>query len=66
MNERLGSILTAMVTPFDDRGELDLDEARRLTRWLVDRGNDGLVVAGSTGEGQTLDAAERVALWRAV
>jgi 4-hydroxy-tetrahydrodipicolinate synthase len=62
----LGAILTAMVTPFDERGELDLREAQRLARWLVDRGNDGLVVAGSTGEGQTLDAAERVALWRAV
>jgi 4-hydroxy-tetrahydrodipicolinate synthase len=62
----LGAILTAMVTPFDERGGLDLGEAQRLARWLVDRGNDGLVVAGSTGEGQTLDAAERVALWRAV
>ncbi|HEX3670173.1 MAG TPA: 4-hydroxy-tetrahydrodipicolinate synthase [Candidatus Cybelea sp.] len=63
---RLGTILTAMVTPFDDRAELDLQEAQRLTRWLIDRGNDGLVVAGSTGEGQTLDANERVALWAAV
>lgn len=66
MNTRLGAILTAMVTPFDERGELDLPEAQRLARWLVERGNDGLVVAGSTGEGQTLDARERVALWRAV
>ncbi|MBV9718061.1 MAG: 4-hydroxy-tetrahydrodipicolinate synthase [Candidatus Eremiobacteraeota bacterium] len=66
MNTRLGSILTAMVTPFDERGELNLREAQRLARWLVERGNDGLVVAGSTGEGQTLDAQERAALWRAV
>jgi 4-hydroxy-tetrahydrodipicolinate synthase len=66
MNTQLGCILTAMITPFDERGELDLPEAQRLARWLVERGNDGLVVAGSTGEGQTLDAAERVALWRAV
>jgi 4-hydroxy-tetrahydrodipicolinate synthase len=63
---RLGAILTAMVTPFDERGELDLREAQGLARWLVGRGNDGLVVAGSTGEGQTLDDAERFALWRAV
>lgn len=62
----LGAILTAMVTPFDERGELDLSETQRLARWLVDRGNDGLVVAGSTGEGQTLDADERAALWRTV
>lgn len=66
MNARLGTILTAMVTPFDESGELDLREAQRLTRWLIERGNDGLVVAGSTGEGQTLDPSERVALWRAV
>lgn len=66
MTTRLGEILTAMVTPFDERGELDLGEARRLARWLVDRGNDGLVVAGSTGEGQTLDARERADLWRAI
>ncbi|HLX26232.1 MAG TPA: 4-hydroxy-tetrahydrodipicolinate synthase [Candidatus Cybelea sp.] len=66
MTTQLGEILTAMVTPFDESGELDLAEAQRLARWLVDRGNDGLVVAGSTGEGQTLDARERVDLWRAI
>ncbi len=66
MNSQLGVILTAMVTPFDERGELDLDEARRLARWLVDRGNDGLIVAGSTGEGQTLEGDERMELFKAV
>lgn len=66
MNAQLGAILTAMVTPFNERGALDLPEAQRLARWLVARGNDGLVVAGSTGEGQTLDARERLALWKAV
>jgi 4-hydroxy-tetrahydrodipicolinate synthase len=66
MNVELGAIVTAMVTPFDDNGQLDLSEAQRLARWLVARGNDGLVVAGSTGEGQTLDAGERVALWRSI
>lgn len=66
MTQSLGAIYTAMVTPFDERGELDLREAQRLARWLIDRDNDGLVIAGSTGEGQTLDAAERKALWQAV
>ena len=66
MNAQLGVILTAMVTPFDERGGLDLREAQRVARWLVERGNDGLVVAGSTGEGQTLDAHERAALWASV
>lgn len=63
---RLGTILTAMVTPFDEGGALDLREARRLARWLVERGNGGLVVAGSTGEGQTLESAERSDLWKSV
>ncbi|HET9028668.1 MAG TPA: 4-hydroxy-tetrahydrodipicolinate synthase [Candidatus Aquilonibacter sp.] len=62
----LGTIITAMITPFDEQGNLHLDEAQRLASWLVDRGNDGLVVAGSTGEGMTLDAGERNELFRAV
>jgi len=62
----LGTVLTAMVTPFDETGALDAREAQRLARWLVDRGNDGLVIAGSTGEGQTLEPAERVELYGSV
>lgn len=66
-NERkLGTIVTAMITPFDSNGAVHVAEAGRLASWLVDRGNDGLVVAGSTGEGQTLDAAERAELIRTV
>jgi 4-hydroxy-tetrahydrodipicolinate synthase len=63
---RLGTIITAMITPFDKHGSLDVAEAQRLASWLVDRGNDGLVLAGSTGEGQTLDKTERIALWAGV
>lgn len=62
----LGTILTAMVTPFDDAGAVDAKEAQRLARWLVSRSTDGLIVAGSTGEGQTLEPAERVELYRSV
>ena len=63
---RLGTIVTAMITPFDKRGQLDIAEAKRLAQFLVDRETDGLVLAGSTGEGQTLDKGERAALWAAV
>lgn len=63
---KLGAIATAMITPFDERGELDAAEAARIASWLADRGNDGLVVAGSTGEGQTLTREERSALVAAV
>jgi 4-hydroxy-tetrahydrodipicolinate synthase len=55
-----------MVTPFDDSGALDLDGAVRLARWLADHGSNGLVLAGSTGEGATLRDDEKAALWRAV
>jgi 4-hydroxy-tetrahydrodipicolinate synthase len=63
---RFGAVLTAMVTPFDANGALDLDTAAQLARWLVDHGNDGLVVTGTTGEGPTLADNEDRELWRAV
>lgn len=63
---RFGKVLTAMVTPFDESGALDLDEARRLARWLQDNGNDGLVVAGTTGESPVLTDDERLGLFAAV
>ena len=63
---RFGAVLTAMVTPFDDDGRLDLDGAADLARWLVQQGNDGLVVAGTTGEAPVLNDTERVDLFKAV
>lgn len=66
MTARFGTVLTAMVTPFDDDGRLDVDAAVRLAKWLVDNGNDGLVVAGTTGESPVLTDDEKVELWRAV
>jgi 4-hydroxy-tetrahydrodipicolinate synthase len=55
-----------MVTPFDDAGALDVDGAAVLARWLTAHGSDGLVVAGTTGEGPVLSASELRDLWRAV
>jgi 4-hydroxy-tetrahydrodipicolinate synthase len=63
---RFGHVLTAMVTPFDAKGALDLDAARDLAKWLVDNGNDGLVVAGTTGEAPVLTDDETLSLWAAV
>jgi 4-hydroxy-tetrahydrodipicolinate synthase len=63
---RFGAVLSAMVTPFDREGRLDLDAARRLARWLAGRGHDGLVVAATTGEASTLTDDERCDLIRAV
>ncbi len=66
MSPRFGAVLTAMVTPFDDDLRLDLDAAATVARWLTDHGSDGLVVAGTTGEGATLTDEEKLDLWRAV
>jgi 4-hydroxy-tetrahydrodipicolinate synthase len=55
-----------MATPFTPDGDLDVDGAAALARWLVAQGNDGLVLAGTTGEAPTLSDDEKVALWRAV
>ena len=63
---RFGRVITAMVTPFDDRGTLDLAAAVELARWLAAHGSDGLVLSGSTGEGSVLSDDEKVDLWRAV
>lgn len=61
-----GRVMSAMVTPFDAQGRLDLDAARRLARHLQAHGNDGLVLAATTGESATLTDAERCDLVRAV
>ena len=61
-----GRVLTAMVTPFTADGGLDLDGAQRLATYLVDYGNDGLVVNGTTGEAPTTTDEEKERLLRAV
>ncbi|HMZ13551.1 MAG TPA: 4-hydroxy-tetrahydrodipicolinate synthase [Mycobacterium sp.] len=63
---RLGTVLTAMVTPFKPDGSLDTDTAARLATRLVDAGCDGLVISGTTGESPTTTDAEKSLLLRAV
>ncbi len=63
---RFGAVICAMVTPFDDDGRLDIRGAVKLARWLVDNGNDGLVLAGTTGEAPALSDQEKHDLWKAV
>lgn len=66
MRNRLGRLVTAMITPFDASGAVDVAEAVRIAQWLVDRGNDGLVVCGTTGESPALEDDEKIALFAAV
>lgn len=61
-----GAVLTAMVTPMRPDGAVDLEAAARLAARLVDDGNDGLVLSGTTGESPTTHAPEKADLVRAV
>jgi 4-hydroxy-tetrahydrodipicolinate synthase len=61
----LGSVLTAMVTPFRADGSVDVDRFRALATYLVDNGSDGLVVCGTTGESPTLSDKEKLLLFAA-
>lgn len=61
-----GQVLTAMVTPFDQHGEIDYHAARTLVNYLIANGTDGLVVAGTTGESPTLSTEEKIALFKFV
>src|SRR5436305_14911582 len=61
----LGSVLTAMVTPFTADGSVDVDRFRELATYLVDNGSDGLVVCGTTGESPTLSDKEKLLVFAA-
>ncbi len=65
-HKMIGPLLTAMVTPFNADDTLALDEAGRLAQWLIEQGNDGVVVAGTTGESPALSLDEKLALFEAV
>jgi 4-hydroxy-tetrahydrodipicolinate synthase len=60
-----GEVLTAIVTPFDGDGAVDVEKFRELAAFLVDHGSDGLVVAGTTGESPTLSDDEKLELFSA-
>jgi len=61
-----GEVLTAMVTPFNEDGSLNVEGARKLASHLVSHGSDGLVVCGTTGESPVLSHDEKLALFGAV
>ena len=57
-----GEVITAMVTPFNSKREIDYDKAEELTKYLINNGSDALLVAGTTGEGPTLTHEEEFEL----
>ena len=58
----IGRLLTAMVTPFDQEGNVDFQRASELSKALVKSGSDGLVIGGTTGEAPTLSYDEKLKL----
>jgi 4-hydroxy-tetrahydrodipicolinate synthase len=64
--KKLGRLLTAMVTPFNDRGMVDYEQAKKLALALLDSGSEGLVVVGTTGESPTLIREEEMRLFAEV
>ncbi|AFY76433.1 MAG: 4-hydroxy-tetrahydrodipicolinate synthase [Hydrococcus sp. C42_A2020_068] len=67
MNDRnFGRVITAMVTPFDERGNVNYEVAERLADYLATHGSDGLVVCGTTGESPTLTWEEEYQLFQVV
>lgn len=61
-----GRVITAMVTPFDSKGNIDFEKTTKLVNFLIENGSDGLVIAGTTGESPTLSKEEKLALFRHV
>ena len=64
--KKLGRLLTAMVTPFKENGEVDYEQAKKLAQALLNSGSDGLVVAATTGEAPTLSWEEEMHLFTEV
>ncbi|MBL4951650.1 4-hydroxy-tetrahydrodipicolinate synthase [Neobacillus sp. OS1-32] len=63
---KFGQVLTAMVTPFDQQGKVDVNAVKNLVNHLIANGTDGLVVSGTTGESPTLSTEEKVELFKLV
>ena len=63
---QIGRLLTAMITPFDENGNLDYKQARKLAKSLVASGSDGLVIGGTTGESPSMSDDEKIRLFAEV
>ncbi len=64
--KEIGRLITAMVTPFDEEGRVDYEQAKRLAKALLDSGSDGVILSGTTGESPTLSTEEKLRLFSEV
>lgn len=64
--KKFGHLITAMITPFRQDGSVDYEGAAVLARYLADHGSDGILVGGTTGEGATMSADEKLKLYETI
>ena len=64
--KEIGRLITAMVTPFDEDGQVDYEQAKRLAKAMLDSGSDGVILSGTTGESPTLSTEEKLRLFSEV
>ena len=64
--KEIGRLITAMVTPFDEQGQVDYEQAKRLAKALLNSGSDGVILSGTTGESPTLSTEEKLRLFAEV
>ena len=64
--KEIGRLITAMLTPFDEKGDVDYDQAKKLALALLDSGSDGVVVVGTTGESPTISWDEEYNLFKEI
>src|SRR3972149_5531516 len=62
--EKIGRVITAKVTPFDETGKVDYEQAKRLAQALLNSGSEGIVASGTTGESPTLTQEEKLRLFQ--
>ena len=62
----IGRLLTAMITPFHENGDINFEMAAKLAKAIVDSGSDGLVIGGTTGEAPTISDEEKLKLFSVV
>ena len=62
----LGRLITAMVTPFKDNGDVDFQRAKEFAKALVNTGSDGLLIGGTTGESPSMSEEEKLELFKSV
>ena len=64
--KKIGRLLTAMITPFDENGHIDYLQAKNLARALINSGSDGLVIGGTTGEAPSMSDEEKIQLFKVI